>query len=429
MTFAKVAYEHSQKQKFIRKLSRLLPPFDRFVAKGELPEQDPVFPSRENILRKIAEEIQRDQSVLIPVVGSVGAGKTHFLWGIYNSFDIDANSAFLSFPRSKEKFLYYLYSNFIKQYGQNNLRDFTQNFGEKFGAAEKLYGLFRTQNSDQISQSAINQLEDDYDRASLEQCVNVTIQHMMNNDKSQVAERWLLGQLMDIEELDLLGAYEDLSKEIMAKTMMKLIVEHTEQDTVFLFDDLDKAATEFDSLEEYFDPDDDVNWAGDLGETENVEEFALIEELLQLMRDIKKLKFVVTLGQDESERCIEWLKKKQVDPTIYIADPIFLSTITINDTNHLYFSRMKNFCLKYDVDHPTADRSFKPERDLDEYLQVYGENLYFPLSENIIKDIFEISDKNPRKILRNFKRIFDAIIFEEIKIDEIESEYRRFLQK
>ena len=90
---------------------------------------------------------------------------------------------------------------------------------------------------------------------------------------------------------------------------------------------------------------------------------------------------------------------------------------------------MKNFCLKYDIDHPTSDRSFKPDRDIEEYIEVYGDDLYFPLNKEIVEVIYGISFGNPRKILRNFKRIFDAIIFEEIQINEIQTEYKRFLQK
>jgi hypothetical protein len=434
VTDVRVPFDSTFKQNFVRKLAYLLPPFDRFVAKGELPEQDPVFPSREEEIKSVAKTIKKKKSMIIPVISEVGAGKTHFLWGIYNSFDIDAVNTFLTFPRSKEKFLYYLYSNFIKQFGQNKLRDFSQHFGEKFGAAERLYGLFRTQNSDRIALSAIHQLENDYDLESLTQCVNVCIQHLMNSDKSQVAERWLLGQLMDVEDLFSINVTDDLSKESMAKTMLKLILEHNPQDIVFLFDDLDKAATEFDNLDAFCESSEDINWAGDLDEHcddtgQDYGDFALLEELLKLMKDVNNLKIVVTLGQEEADKFIEWFKSKQNDTTILIADPIYLRPITLKDTYHLYFSRMRNFCLKYNVQHPTADRSFKPEKDLEEYLEIYGEDLYFPLSKEIVQVIYGITFGNPRLILKNFKRIFDAIIFEEVGIDEIHTEYKRFLYK
>jgi len=430
---AEVTLDSAYKQKFVKKLAYLLPPFDRFVAKGELPEQDPVFPAREDSIKIIAQEIKKTQSLIIPVIGEVGSGKTHFLWGLYNSFDIDAITAFLSFPRSKEKFLYYLYSNFIKQFGQNNLRDFSQNFGEKFGAAERLFGLFRTQNTDRIALSAINQLRGEYDAESLEQCVNVTIQHLMNNDKSQIAERWLLGQLMDVEDLFLINATEDLSKEIMAKTMFKLLIENHSQDIVFLFDDLDKAAREFDSLDTFCKSEDYVNWAGDIDDicaknAQDLGEFALLDELITLMKDINNFKLVVTLEQAGSSKFIDWLKEKVKESSVHVADPIYLNSITFEDTEHLYFSRLKNFCLKYNITHPIADRTFKPENDIEEFQDIYGQDLYFPLNKEIITEIYGITKGNPRSILKNFKRLFDAIIFEEIKIDDIKAEYKRFLQ-
>ncbi len=426
--------DSSYKEKFVKKLSFLLPPFDRFVAKGELPEQEPVFPSRKKYIKHIAEAIKHEGSMIIPVISEVGGGKTHFLWGIYNSFDINAVTAFLSLPRSKEKFLYYLYSNFIKQFGQNNLRDFSTNFGDKFGAAERLYGLFRTQNTERIASSAIEQLHEDYDKESLTQCVNVTVQHLMNNDKSQIAERWLLGQLMDVEDLFLINATEDLSKESMAKTMLKLIVEHHTQDVVLLFDDLDKAAKEFDSLSAFCDNGEDSNWAGDLnkGCDENEPDygdFALLEELFKLMKDIDNLKIVVTLGQEESGKFIKWFESKQGQSSVHIADPLYLGPITLKDAYDLYFSRLKNFCLKYNVTHPVADRTFKIEKDFREFEAIFGEDLYFPLNQEILEVVYGIKFGNPREILRNFKSIFDAIIFEEVGMDEIQTEYNRFLRK
>jgi hypothetical protein len=429
-----VILDSSYKEKFIKKLSFLLPPFDRFVAKLELPEQEPIFPSREKYVKRIAEIIDHKGSMLIPVVSEVGGGKTHFLWGIYNSFDIDANTAFLSFPRSKEKFLYYLYSNFIKQFGQNNLRDFSQNFGDKFGAAEKLYGLFRTQNIERIAKSAFDQLEDGYDPDSLEQCINVIVQHLMNNDKSQIAERWLLGQLMDEDDLRLIRTRGDLSEEIMAKTMLKLIVENHSQDIVLLFDDLDKAAKEFDNLNEYSGDSDDVNWAGDLNTDveeghSNPGDFALLEELFELMKDIKNLKIIITMEQGESQRYIDWFKAKKGKSSVYIADPLELGPITLKDAYNLYFSRLKNFCIKYHVTHPVSERTFKIDGDFKEYEGIYGEDLYFPLNQEILEVVYGIKFGNPREILRNFKCIFDALIFEEVDIENIQTEYKRFLRK
>lgn len=417
--------DSSYKEKFVKKLSFLLPPFDRFVAKGELPEQEPVFPSREKYIKHIAEIIQHKGSMIIPVLSEVGGGKTHFLWGVYNSFDIEAVTAFLSFPRSKEKILYYFYSNFIKQFGQNNLRDFSQIFGDKFGAAERMYGFFRTQNTERIAASAIEQLQEDYDKDSLEQCVNIIIQHLMNNDKSQIAERWLLGQLMDVDDLFLLNATEDLSNESMAKTMLKLIVDHYPQDIVLLFDDLDKAAKEFDDGEL-------VNWAGDLGENgkndSSKEEFALLDELFELIEDIDNLKIIVTLEQAESARFIEYLNSKKETSSVIVADPIHLGPITLKDAYHLYFSRLRNFCMKYNVTHPVADRTFKLDKDFKEFEEIFGEDLYFPLNQEILEVVYGIKFGNPREILRNFKSIFDAIIFEEVGINEVQTEYNRFLR-
>ncbi|MHA1453950.1 MAG: hypothetical protein ACTSRD_13905, partial [Promethearchaeota archaeon] len=212
----------------------------------------------------------------------------------------------------------------------------------------------------------------------------------------------------------------------MAKTMLKLIVEHNSQDIVLLFDDLDKAAKEFDDGEL-------VNWAGDLKEDCDKGEvckgeFALLEVLFGLMEDIDNLKIVVTLEQGESERFLKWFNSKKETSSVHVADPLHLGPITLKDAYHLYFSRLRNFCMKYHVTHPVADHTFKLDKDFKDFEQIFGEDLYFPLNQEILEVVYGIKFGNPREILRNFKSIFDAIIFEEAGIEEIQTEYNRFLR-
>ena len=78
--------------------------------------------------------------------------------------------------------------------------------------------------------------------------------------------------------------------------------------------------------------------------------------------------------------------------------------------------------------HPTADPDFDPKSNIEEYMEHYGEDLYFPLNQEILQVIYGITFGNPRLILKNFKRIFDAIIYEELSIDDVKTDYKRFLK-
>ena len=72
-------FDSAQKKKFMNKLFYGLPPFDQFVAKGDLEETEDIFQSRREVMKKISNQINNAQhSLLIPVVGETGNGKVLF---------------------------------------------------------------------------------------------------------------------------------------------------------------------------------------------------------------------------------------------------------------------------------------------------------------------------------------------------------------
>jgi len=417
-------FDSAQKKKFMNKLFYGLPPFDQFVAKGDLEETEDIFQSRKEVMKKISNQINNAQhSLLIPVVGETGNGKTHFLWGIKNTFNIDAFTTFIALPRSKDKFYYYVYSDFLEEFAASHLREFTQNFGDRFGANERLFGFFRTHNTVKVFMNAYQSLKEEFRyKKALEQCVSVTISHLMNPEKFQVAERWLLGELMEFDDLFVLNVNEDLSGKNLAETMLKLLINNYNPGVLLLFDDFEEASQEYSSLgTSYFDDEfDDFD-----EDSENDEEDeTLIEKIMNLLVHTNNFKIVISMGFEEAENILSSIKEKLADKSL-MADPISLTKITLNDVYQLYLERMKKFCYTNKANHPVIELSLNDYTSRDK--SDIPDTLFYPLTKEIIKHIYEVSDGNARRILKNFKRIFDALIFEEIEVQNLNSEYKNHI--
>lgn len=427
-------FDFARKKRFLEKLFYALPPFDKFVSKADIREMDEVVGSRRSQLEHVSNLIKnKNHSLIIPIISEVGAGKTHFLWGIKNDFNISNFTTFISLPRSESKFYYYIYSDFVEEFGSVNLRDFTQEFGKRFGAGEKLYGIFPTYNTSKVISNAVNVLQNDYqNKSALAQCTNVIIQHLINRENFQITEQWLLAGLMDKDSLYKIRVNNDISDDGIAETMLKLITENYPPGILYLFDDFDKASKEYSSVEDF--EEEEINWANDLPLEEepidgndNGEE--LIDKIVFLLKSINNFKIIVSMEEKDSSKYIEILKGKLSESPEYLSEPIILNRININDTFILYLSRIEDFCDENNLEHPAMDigiNGLKSDNLHDIYDQ-YGDDLYFPLTKKIIEKIFEISNGNVRSILRNFKKIFDALIFEEITLEDISEKYINFI--
>ncbi|MBD3351436.1 MAG: hypothetical protein GF364_08110 [Candidatus Lokiarchaeota archaeon] len=428
-------FDADAKKKFMDILSVQLPPFDRFVSKSELVEWEIGVESRKEYLNKLSKDLKQHQgSLLVPVIGDVGSGKTHFLWQIKNSFNIEQFASFIDLPRSKGKFDYNIYSDLIEEFGADRLRDFTQEFGEKFGAGERLYGFFRTQNITKVTLNAYEQLNKSFTNTSaLQQCIMVLIQHFIKRDTYDITERWLLGQQLDLDELFMISVNNDLSTNDISKIMLKLLIDHYKQGIILLFDDFDEAIQEYKTLSNYFD-DEDVNWAKDLGSGKDeykgsqakTEEFDTLEGIiLDKLKRIDNFKLVVVMDNQNADPILNWFRER-IDSG-KILDPIVLKPFTLRDTISIYLIRMKNFCQKYNVTHPSIEFEIKDRSNFEELKYKYGADLFYPLSYEIIEDVYMKYKGNVRKIVRTFKKIIDSIIFEELKIDEINTRYQLFI--
>ena len=78
----RVLLYENRKQKFLNILRLGLNPFKKFVSTGEIKEDLGIIRSREHFLDTIVELIENNQNFILPIIGGVGSGKTHFFWAL-----------------------------------------------------------------------------------------------------------------------------------------------------------------------------------------------------------------------------------------------------------------------------------------------------------------------------------------------------------
>ncbi|MFX1237926.1 MAG: hypothetical protein ACFE8P_09430, partial [Promethearchaeota archaeon] len=75
-------YEN-KKGKLISLLKVGLNPFKKFVSTGEIKEELGLVKSRKHLIESIAKLGEnKHQNIILPVIGDVGVGKTHFFWAL-----------------------------------------------------------------------------------------------------------------------------------------------------------------------------------------------------------------------------------------------------------------------------------------------------------------------------------------------------------
>ena len=213
-------------KKILDTLSITLSPFDNFVAKTEIEEKFTLANNRSYLMKLLTDALDFDEPwKIIPVIGETGQGKTFFCWKVKLNVDIQANVLFMDVPPNPKLFFYDLYTNIIDILGAERLREITQQITDRWGANEMKFGLFRTTNTNKVLTHAMESMRYkwSYHQDELEECMRIIIAHSMDPEKMALAERWLLGEIMDTEELFYLGIQKNLSSPYMAEELLKLI--------------------------------------------------------------------------------------------------------------------------------------------------------------------------------------------------------------
>jgi hypothetical protein len=402
-----LVYEN-KKARLLYFLKMGINPFKKFVSTGEIKEEIGLVPSRQDFINSVKEIIKNNENMILPIIGEIGIGKTHFYWALKNKLFYH-NLVYISLDRIYRKFFYNIYSEFIEVLGIEALRSISNKLCNDWGALEKKFGFFHVADMEKVRKAAFERESQHFkDRVSLMDVINVITAHQLDPYKRIEAENWLLGELMNIKDLSSLNLMHDLRGKQNAFTMLKILIENAKLGTVFFIDDFEKIISMIKTTEEASEVIYDPSYYYD--DTESPESIAAKKVLKKILRfqNIKGLKLIITIKSlDALEEIKEIIKEKEPNLLTIFKSPIFMNIFLENDVPNFYKDYL-HFFLK--GIHYT------------EFIDDFSES-FFPLNKKVLNYIFNKSNGNPREMIKLFIKIFNEIIYSDENLDDILKPY------
>lgn len=399
-------YEN-KKAKLLNILKIGINPFKKFVATGEIKEELGFVGSRKGLMESIINTIKSNENFILPIIGEVGAGKTHLFWNLKKKLH-NHNTFYISLENYR-KFYYHLYSEYIEELGVEFLRSIANKLCNEWGALERKFGFFHVADINKVRKTAYKKISNEFeDKIALNDIINAITAHQLDPYKKLEAENWLLGELMDFRDLAHLNLLYDLRRKSYAFNMLKIIIENSKLGSVLFIDDFEKIISLMkpeEGSEEIFDP--SYLYGSEGSSLDNIAAQKILEKILNLQK-IRSIKIIITLNSiDSLEEIKRNIQEKEKKLLLTFKKPLFLSNLEENDIYKFYMKNMKNFLKTVN------------------YLEFIEENpdSYFPLNQNILENIYNKANGNPRQIIKLLIKIFNEIIYRDDKLENIIQSY------
>lgn len=367
-------------------------PFSNFVSRGDIPDKVDIARPRSYIDREVYRLVQqtsRDRSSrLIPVLGSAGSGKTH----AYHSFKdkerenkkkleqsqevqeievgvlpVDWTIVYVPSPPASIRVLLHVYTCIIEELGAGLLDVVSERLIKKWGGEKK--GLFQKPKIDEVIQVGIREFP-----GVFADCVKALVTYQLDKNKKALAERWLLGEDLEDEELNELGINSVVEEDDVCLALIKIITENLDKVLILYFDELESP----------------YRMLGEAAERK------FLEILKRLYNEVKGLVITIAVLKEIWPRIIEIADaplRSRMEPE---QD---LKPFSLNDLKIFFSKSMESFW---------EDNNLNPP-------------LYplFPLNEKLIEMIYEKTKGNPRNSIKLCRRFIDKVVMEEMTVEEL----------
>ena len=368
-------------------------PFSNFVSRGNIRDKVDIARPRNYIDREVyrlVRQTYRDRaSRMIPILGSAGTGKTH----AYHSFKdkerenrkkleqsdesqeieasqiepVDWTIVYVPSPPASIRVLLHVYTCLIEEVGPEILDMVSEKLVKKWGG--KKSGLFQKPKIDEVIQKGIREFP-----GVFADCVKALVTYQLDKNKKALAERWLLGEDLQPEELNEIGINSVIEDDDICLAMIKIITENLDRVLIFYFDEIESP----------------YRMHGEVAERK------FLEILKRLYNEVKGLVITIAVLKEIWPRILE------------IADPPLrsrmepeqeLKPFSLNDLKIFFSKSMEVFW---------DDNNLNPP-------------LYplFPLNEKLIELIFEKTKGNPRNSIKLCRRFIEKIVMDEMTVEEL----------
>jgi hypothetical protein len=389
----------NKEQKLINLLKFTGSPFKKFVSTGEIEENVDLVPSRQGLLNKIVNTIEKDENFILPVIAGVGTGKTHLYWALKHEL-YNYNVVYISLENVYRKFFYNTYSEFIENMGVEVVRSIANRLCNEWGAQERKFGFFHVADIEKVRKFACERWASELNMSgAIEDVINAVSTHQLDPYKKVEAERWILGELMNVRELSRLNLMNDLREKKTSFAMLKVLIENSMVSSVLFIDEFEKILPILrpsdDETEEVFDP----SWLyGEKSPSEKISAEKILDKILQL-NEINGLRIVITLkSQKFYEEIKNKIEEKNKSLVSLLKEPLYMSGFVEEDVKVFYKQNLEYF--------------FRNINYIDYFSNF--QNSYFPLTESNLKFLFKKTQGNPRELIKQLTDMFNKkILFTE----------------
>lgn len=369
-------------------------PFSNYVSKSSIPDPVDIARPRNTIDREVyrlVRQTHKDRSSrLLPILGSAGTGKTH----AYHSFKdkerenrskletleereeievgqvepVDWSIIYVPSPPASIRVLLHVYTCIIEDIGPEMLDIVSEELVKKKWGGKK-GGIFQKPNLDEVIQKGLREFP-----GVFADIVKALVIYQLDKDRKPLAERWLLGEDLEPEELDDLGINSVVEDDDICLALIKIITDNLDRVLILYFDELESP----------------YRMLGEAAERK------FLETLKRLYNEVKGLVIIVAVLKEIWPRILE------------IADPPLrsrmepereLKPFSLNDLKIFFSKSMEVFWDENNLNPP----------------------LYplFPLNEKLIEMIYEKTNGNPRNSIKLCRRFIEKIVLDEMSIEEL----------
>ncbi|MHA2005870.1 MAG: hypothetical protein ACXABO_00035 [Promethearchaeota archaeon] len=338
---------------------------------------------------RLVQQTARDRSArLIPILGSAGSGKTH----AYHSFkdkerenqkkieqskesdEIEAGIlpvewtiVYVPSPPASIRVLLHVYTCIIEEFGAGLIDIVSERLIKKWGGEKK--GLFQKPKIEEVIQKGIREFP-----GVFADCVKALVTYQLDKSKKALAERWLLGEDLEDEELSELGINSVVEEDDVCLALIKIITENLDSVLILYFDELESPFRMFGASAEQ----------------------KLLEIIKRLYNEVKGLVITIAVLKEIWPRIIEIADaplRSRMEPEQE------LKPFSLNDLKIFFSKSMETFW---------DDNNLNPP-------------LYplFPLNEKLLEMIFEKTQGNPRNSIKLCRRFIDKVVMEEMTVEEL----------
>jgi len=295
------------------------------------------------------------------------------------------------------------------------LRNMTKRLCHDWDAGERKFGFFQIADIEKVKNQAYKKWSRKFeDKGALMDVITAITAHQCDPYKKIEAERWLIGDLMDVRDLSRLNLKHDLRKRNIAFTMLKVLIENLKKESVLFIDDFERIISirnplydtteEIEEIEEVFDP----RWFGNKKSPENYSSEKVLDKILELHK-IRGLRIIITLKSidylEDFKRKIENKNRKLL---LMMKKPLIMSDFVEEDMFQFYKNNLDLFfaSVKYN-----------------DYSKHFPTS-FFPLNMDVLKYIFKEAKGNPREVIKYFIKIFNEIITSNEELEVILAKYQ-----